>query len=440
MEHYDVIVIGAGTAGVAAALQAARENCRTLLVERTGQPGGTMTSTRNCCPGLFHAWGRQIIAGIGWELVRECAALSGQDLPDFTAPTDPREHWKCQISLNPACYALLCDEKMTSAKVERLYHAMLAEARFDGRQWHLTLCTTDGLRPVAGGILLDCTGDASAAALAGFARVIPEECQPSTLCCRLSGYDFRTLDRETLLREAGAAMAEGRLRPTDLSWNALDFGLRFLSQYGGNANHLFGPSAASADERSRLEIEGRASVLRAYRFLRRQKGLERLTLEEVAPETGVRESATIVGEHQITAEEYISGCAYPDAVCYGFYPLDMHEKSSDGVRPRPLREGTVPQIPLRALIPRGSRNLLAAGRCLASDRVANSALRVQAAAMATGQAAGAAAVVAVRTGTTPLEADFPELRRLLRKHGAIVPQEGAPEIDAASSPGDRVRI
>ena len=194
MEQYDVIVVGAGTAGVVAAIQAAREGCHVLLVERTGQPGGTMTSTMNCCPGLFHAWGRQIIAGIGWELVTECADLSGTRLPDFTVPTGPGEHWKCQIALNPACYALLCDEKMTAARVERLYHAMLAASQFDGHRWHLTLCTLAGLRSVQAEILLDCTGDASAVALAGFERIIPEVCQPSTLCCRLSGYDVNALD------------------------------------------------------------------------------------------------------------------------------------------------------------------------------------------------------------------------------------------------------
>jgi len=78
-------------------------------------------------------------------------------------------------------------------------------------------------------------------------------------------------------------------------------------------------------------------------------------------------------------------------------------------------------VPLRALIPKGSRNLLVAGRCLSSDRLANSALRVQATCMATGQAAGAAAALATRRGVTPGEVPLDELKALLAAHGGIVP-------------------
>jgi hypothetical protein len=126
-----------------------------------------------------------------------------------------------------------------------------------------------------------------------------------------------------------------------------------------------------------------------------------------------------VGETTITCDDFTSGRLFDDAVCYSFYPIDLHDRH--GVTPKPLSPGTVPTIPLGALIPKGSRNLLAAGRCLSSDRLANSALRVQASCMAMGQAAGATAALAARSATTPRSVPLGELRTLLREHGAIVP-------------------
>ncbi len=82
-KHYDVIVVGGGTAGVVAAIQAGRAGAKTLLVEKTGMLGGTTTTGGVNFPGLFHAWGRQIIAGIGWDLVTRCVAETGGTLPDF---------------------------------------------------------------------------------------------------------------------------------------------------------------------------------------------------------------------------------------------------------------------------------------------------------------------------------------------------------------------
>jgi len=141
---------------------------------------------------------------------------------------------------------------------------------------------------------------------------------------------------------------------------------------------------------------------------------------EVAPQTGVRETYRIVGETTVTVEDYVSGRVGDDAVCHAFYPIDVH--TEEGVEPKQLTQDVVPSVPLRALIPKGSRSLLAAGRCVSSDRLANSALRVQAPCMAMGQAAGAAAALATRDGVSPGQVAYAELVSLLRVHGAIVPE------------------
>ena len=137
------------------------------------------------------------------------------------------------------------------------------------------------------------------------------------------------------------------------------------------------------------------------------------------PETAFRESYRIEGETIITVDDYTSGRVFDDAICYAFYPVDLHTK--DGVKPDPLKKGTVPTIPLSALIPKGSENILVAGRCVSSDRLANSGLRVQAPCMAMGQAAGVGAALAARKNTTLLKVSLKEIKEMLVSNGAIVP-------------------
>jgi hypothetical protein len=144
-------------------------------------------------------------------------------------------------------------------------------------------------------------------------------------------------------------------------------------------------------------------------------------LMHLQPEPGFRESYRIEGETVITVQDYRSGRFFEDAICYAFYPVDLHTKT--GVKPEPLKPGTVPTVPFSALIPKGSRNIIVAGRCVSSDRLANSGLRVQAPCMAMGQAAACAAAIAAKEGTTPAKVPLAQLQDLLRKHGAIVPEK-----------------
>jgi hypothetical protein len=249
-----------------------------MLLERSGQLGGTLTLGGVAFPGLFHAWGRQIIAGIGWELVTEAVALDDGALPDFSTPA-PR-HWQHQ------------------------------------------------------------------------------------------------------------------------------------------AVYVHGADSSTSATRTEANLAGRRALL-AHLRRERTGGDARTRLFQMQPEAAFRESYRILGEALVTHDDYVAGRLFEDAICYAFYPVDLHTK--DGVKPRPLAEGVIPTIPLGALVPKGSRNLMAAGRSVSSDRLANSALRVQAPCMAMGQAAGAAAALAALRNTTPLAVPLPHIRRLLREHGAMVP-------------------
>lgn len=417
---YDVVVVGGGTAGVIAAIQAGRAKAHTLLVEKNGMPGGTVTVGRVNFPGLFHAWKRQIIAGIGWELVTRCVAESGGMLPDFSQQ-QAKNHWEQQIRVDRALYAALCDEAILDAGVELLYHTMVARVEELDQEKNVVLCTKTGLRTVRTRVLIDCTGDANAVSIAGYPVTRHAATQPATLMCALSGYDAATLDWGALQAACDGAVRRGELAYTDMGWDTGRFTGKWLLGYGGNANHVHGINAHNSEEKTRLEIAARQALLRVYRFLRQQPGLENLRIDEVAPECGVRETVTIVGHETVTAEDYVSGKVWDDAVCYGFYPIDLHQAEHAGLDCRPLAEGVVPTIPRGALLPLGSRNLIVAGRCLSSDRLANSALRVQASCMAMGQAAGAMAALAADQTAYVEDLPIAAIHALLRAHDAIVP-------------------
>ena len=369
----DVLVVGGGTAGHVAAIQAARAGAKTLIVERNSQLGGTTTTGGVAFPGLFDAWGKQVIAGIGWELVSESVKLDEGQLPNFAKV--PQRHWQNQVYTNQFLYAILAEEKCAQAGVEVAYYEFPQAATKTDNGWEVTCVGFGTKRKVICKQIIDCTGGAEVVGMLGFNRLREEERQPGS-------YLFM-LGKE--------------------------------HQPGRNQIHrLYVHGADSTNSRTATEanITGRKTILAK---LRREKK----RLMHLQPETGFRETYRIEGETVITVNDYTSGRLFDDAISYAFYPVDLHTKT--GVKPKPLKPGTVPTIPLSALIPKGSRNIIVAGRCVSSDRLANSGLRVQASCMGMGQAAGVAAALAAKAGTTPLEVPLKEIHALLREHGQIVP-------------------
>ncbi len=374
----DVLVVGGGTAGTIAAIQAAKLGARTMLVERGSQLGGTTTVGGVAFPGLFHAWGRQIIAGIGWELVRRTVALDGGELPDFSKP--PARHWHHQVLINPYLYSLLAEEACQQAGATICYYEFPLSIENHGDGWAVEVVGPGTRRHVKCKQLIDCTGGADVCGMLRLPRLRDEETQPGSLLFKL-GENYRP----------------GRQR--------LD------------AVYVHGADSSTSATRTRANLLGRRAVLKQLRDRLSTDKTARLT--QVQPEAAFRESYRIVGETVISHADYVAGRRFDDAVCYAFYPVDLHTRH--GVKPKPLAEGVVPTIPLRALVPKDARNVLVAGRCVSSDRLANSGLRVQAPCMAMGQAAGAVAALAAARQTTSLDIPLEAVRTTLREQGAIVP-------------------
>ena len=375
INEVDILVVGSGSAGITAALQAGRAGARTLLVERSFQLGGTTTTGGVAYPGLFDAWGKQVIAGIGWELIKESVELDGGKFPDFSKV--PRAHHHNQIQINQFIFALLAEEKCREANVDIAYYEFPSKVTKTDKGWQVDCVGFGTKRRVLCKQIVDCTGGAEVVGMLGFERLREKERQPGSYLYQMGS-----------------------------SHNPASKQLHRLYVHGADSTNSRTATLAN--------LTGRKTILEKVRR-------DKKRLMHLQPETGFRESYRILGETLISVQDYTSGRHFDDAVSYAFYPVDLHTRT--GVRPKPLKRGTVPTVPLRALIPKGSENIIVAGRCVSSDRLANSGLRVQAACMGMGQAAGATAALAAESNTTPLKVPLSKIHGLLQNHQAIIPSK-----------------
>ena len=412
----DILVVGGGTAGTVAAIQSARAGAKTVLVEFGSQLGGTTTTGGVSFPGIFHAWGKQVIGGIGWELVQECVAMNDDTLPNFSIPHG-RSHPKHQLYINGPLYTLLAEDKCLEAGVELRFYETPYKIKFKRDKWIVETVGKGTHTQITCNQIIDCTGNALVTSMAGFNVLREAVTQPGTLLFTLEGYDISQLDMESLEQLYTEELKKGEMHRKDFR------SIRGVLNSNGYtfSGHVFGADSTTSETHTITNISGRKSLFKMLRFLRTLPGCENTRVVKVQTETGVRETYRIDGLYKITQSDYVSGKVFEDAISYAYYPIDIHDES--GVHPEYLSENVVATIPLRALIPRGSKNLSVAGRCLSSDRGANSALRVQAPCMGMGQAAAVAAVLASRSGTTPAEVPMEDIRQLLEEHGAIIPAQ-----------------
>lgn len=283
----DVLVVGGGTAGHVAAIQAARAGASVLVVERNSQLGGTTTTGGVSFPGLFDAWGKQVIAGIGWELVKESVELDGGTLPNFAKV--PKSHWQNQVYTNQFLYAILAEEKCAQAGVEIAFYEFPQSVAKTESGWAVDCVGFGTRRRVTCKQIIDCTGGAEVVGMLGFPRLREEERQPGSYLFMLGrGH------------EPGQNITKR---------------LHRLYVHGADSTNSRTATVAN--------LTGRKSILAKVRT-------DKKRLMHMQPETGFRESYRIKGETLITVNDYTSGRAFDDAISYAFYPSTCTPKPASG--------------------------------------------------------------------------------------------------------------
>jgi len=443
----DVLVVGGGPAGMAAALGAAWAGADVLLTERFGFLGGNPTvalvnplmswHTQKAPPSEIdptrllpqdHGPGEPIVAGALETFVSNLIAADGALAPTqatgFTVPFDPE------------IYKAVAQETMEQAGVRVLLHAFANDVWTDEDK----LCgavfeTKSGPLLIRANVIVDASGDGDLAAKAGARFHIGREedgrVQPMTLMFRIADFDreaFAAYVREhpdqwrgvhglwDLIEKARAA-GELDLPREDI----LFFATPHPRELSVNCTRVTGVNGTDVFDLSRAEGEARRQMRQIMRFLKRYvPGFADAYIVQSGTHIGVRETRRIVGEYTLDVEDVLQARKFSDAIARCSYPVDIHNPAGSGTTLRRLPQGEWYEVPLRCLVPKDVDGLLVAGRSISGTHEAHSSYRVTPTAMATGQAAGVCAALASRDRCPPRQVLASAVQIELRRQGAIV--------------------
>lgn len=431
-----VLVVGGGPAGIGAAVSAARNGSKVILLEKRGFLGGNITAcfVENCNYFLkgtpFHS------EGIYAEIEEKAYQKYGND--------NVRERNKNAFSSE--YLKVFLDEFVKEAGVDVLFHSFVNDVVMDGDHIAAVIIQTKkGPVVVQADMIIDASGDADVS----FAAGVPFEqgrekdglCQPGTVSLRLAGADTQALLKNgDRLSEIGRIFKEDyRAGKTGLPCKRQDLPFGRLTA-GGQISYVNYPCAYGLDptdirDLSRGEMECRQYVMDIYKYLKSNfEELKNIEIASIAPEIGFRDSRRIEGLYHLTIDDMESRKHFDDviAVFPRFYDMLSPDANMDGDGKvegkgylghiyEPVVDERTFEIPYRAMVPKTVDNLLAAGRCISADHVAESGTRAISLCMMTGEAAGAAAALAVRSGVTPAHIDVAQLQQILTAQNIHLP-------------------
>ncbi len=440
-EGYDLVVAGGGPAGCAAAICAGRLGAKVLLVEGMGCLGGTGTS------GLVTEFdpmanGEQMVVGGLMREIIETLYDRGY-VPELLSPRRWRQEAMKWTPFDAEGLKILLDELTAEAGVEVRFFTRVIDADMDetGRRIRgVVLSNVEGLRYVRAPAFIDCTGDAMLTKLAGFrcfeAGRDTEHIMPPTLCALFSGIDWQKIRPGDVGLPHHQEMVEQAIRDGFFSQNDRHVPGMFMNtgDIGSmNAAHVFGADALSCRSLSEGMARGRRLVKEYGEFYKKYFGLDKLHLVATGAMLGIRESRRILGEVVLDYEDYKARRTFPDQICIFAKAVDIHVYDLSEEQYRRYYEefhkidryapGEYYGVPYGVLVPKGSANLWVAGRCVSTDVKVQGSLRVQPAASMMGQAAGVAALQAVRANCDSTAIDTAVLVETLRAQGANLPQK-----------------
>lgn len=395
----DVVVIGGGPAGLAAAIASARAGARTTLVEQFGYLGGTATASLMACINAFRNQrepdATQTVRGIAEEIVLSLKEIDGLGKSPYQQKSYATESGQLEYSyvIDPEKFKYVTLRMSVEAGVNILFHTYFADTIVeDGIVRGVIVENKSGRQAIMARAVIDASGDGDVAARAG----VPFRQTENDVKGRL-------IDTLMYRVQFGASRPEG-IFGCDLGSNAV--------VWGPNTEPING---ANGDELSRGEVSARLRVFEDFASKQSQSPeLADARVIETPPLLGIRQTRFIEGDYELTAEDAIEGRRFDDVIAISSAPI-IH---CYGYRRYLEHEGY--DIPYRCLLPKKVENLLIAGRCISSEQAPYESHRAMVPMMAIGQAAGAAAALAVKTGVSPRRVNIGELQSLLLKQGAVL--------------------
>ena len=424
--EYDLVVLGGGPAGIAAAAAAARAGLATLLVERYGFLGGmgTAAGVTNFC-GLHanvHGELRQVVHGVADELIGRIDRLGGLNAPHVLFGGKSMAQ-----AYDNAAYKIAADDLLAASGVNILFHALAVGVTMHDAQAidALLLETRSGRVAVRARIFVDCSGDGDLAAFAGVPYELGDGAgnmlYPSTMF-RVNGVDpARAKDAwATIPALMQEAEARGMRFPRK---GAIVRPQKHAGEWRVNITQLRNDDGTAIDgtdarEMSDGELQGRRQVMQTFEFLKTVPGFEESYIVDIAPQVGIRETRRVTCDYMLSESDVLDCADFNDNIGINGWPIEEHVKGDVSFRfPDIPRARGYNQLPFRMLLPLGMRNLLVAGRCAGMTHGGQSAARVSGPCFVMGEAAATSAALALKSNAAPRAIDVSALQSKLSAQG-----------------------
>ncbi len=451
----DVVVLGAGAAGICAAIAAAKGGARTLLIDGGAMPGGELL-TGMAVDGALNARGEWILGGVGRELFDECARLGGY--------IGPLNDWRLihYVCFDPEVMKLAVVRLLARHGVTLWLHSFVFDTECeDGQVSAVQVLNKRGVVRVSAPVFVDASGDGDLVAQAGGSFEIGSdtgEFQPVSMMFRMSGVDtprllefLRSAPQHFALGESeairggrsddeiaqaliaqaqptvfikgdgpllGEAIRRGDMYPTALIMIQPTSTARgevcLNTTRIGNINALDTPALGGALGLLAEQIETCVDFMKKH-----VPGFGDAVFSGMAPRIGIRETRRLHGEVTLLESDVLRARKRIDGIGKGSHHVDIHQDGAGQIR-IPVDDGGSYDIPWGCLLPLGLHNVVLAGRCISADRGAHGSVRVMGPCMAMGEAAGTAASMVISSQQALRELSVEDLRACLRANGGVL--------------------
>lgn len=456
----DVVIAGAGMAGVVAAIAAARNGASTLLVDRATFLGGNATGGLLGNFLTFHNMkGEQICEGISQEIVDACIELGGAFPENRGHLHNAYGNTYSVTPIDPEVLKLVTQKLCVDAGVRLMLGAFIVGPVADGETIQgIRVVSKSGEQQLLPKVVIDASGDADIVAKAGGAFQVGDDAGKTmsiSLLARMGNVDLTRhlqyvkerpdqfmLGEDPYIgktrQEVASELTDWKDFPMVTGYYEAVKEAQAKGEFHGNrervlfsvmptpgvvvvnSTSMLGYNPVDAQSMTQAAIEGREQTLAVVKFFQKYiPGFEDSVLLDSASALGVRESRRIVGVDTLQTHDCIEGKKSDQDVGRGAHCLDVHEPSGK-IYHKHIRDGESYGMSYWTLVPQKLNNILVAGRCLSSERYANGSARMQAHIQAMGQAAGTAAAMCVEQSITPREVDVATLRERLQEQGAVV--------------------